>query len=304
MPSHSFHYERRSVGSRGYAESPAAWRDPVAFENGTRLDTSTVVFASYARNKVQRWCAICAIIRWILISACQFLLERSSDAGSGSIVGPVLMENRSAYGVACSSSVWKRAQWPVRHPPARIPGWTLSVGKHVVKHVTPVYRLQLLIRDKTLVRSLLNIQRCTYGANTSQTSTPLALEFLRDIRGMQFVRIGSRSKKAATGVQTKQKKPPWRTYKRHRDHRAALRSMFESTFCVPSKPVRLVQGCATKWRISIIACRRKRFFRSAIFRSSVKRPRGEKQQPRRLPWGTFNIRVIADVARSLRFRYN
>lgn len=185
MPSHSFHYERRSVGSRGYAESPAAWRDPVAFENGTRLDTSTVVFASYARNKVQRWCAICAIIRWILISACQFLFERSSDAGSGSIVGPVLMEKRSAYGVACSSSIWKRAQWPVRHTPARIPCWTLSVGKHVVKHVTPVHRLQLLIRDKTLVRSLLNIQQCTYGANTSQTSSPLAMEFLRDIRGMQ-----------------------------------------------------------------------------------------------------------------------
>lgn len=35
----SFRYERRSVRSRGRGESPAAWRDPVAFENGTRPDT-------------------------------------------------------------------------------------------------------------------------------------------------------------------------------------------------------------------------------------------------------------------------
>lgn len=48
----SFRYERRSVRSRGRGESPAAWRDPVAFENGTRPDTRlSAPWSSRGKNK-------------------------------------------------------------------------------------------------------------------------------------------------------------------------------------------------------------------------------------------------------------
>lgn len=71
-----------SVRSRGRAESPAAWRDPVAFENGTRPDTTSPcpLCCLHRRNKARKSAGsyiyiydICTIIRPILISACQFL---------------------------------------------------------------------------------------------------------------------------------------------------------------------------------------------------------------------------------------
>lgn len=46
-----------SVRSRGRAESPAAWRDPVAFENGTRPDTTSpcsLLCCLHRRNKARK----------------------------------------------------------------------------------------------------------------------------------------------------------------------------------------------------------------------------------------------------------
>lgn len=104
--------------SRGHIEPPAAWRDPVAFGNGTR----PIVLRSLpcARNKVLHDLRHYPPDSNKRVS--NHLHNRRANAESGSVAGLVLAENPPACGVACSSSVWKSARWPVQRPPARIPG--------------------------------------------------------------------------------------------------------------------------------------------------------------------------------------